>query len=136
MYASAKFVVKLQTLTTIDPKYSKETSINVKPDAARSTYALKKSRSCQAISGRSSKKPVSTASMSAPISQPSFWGSCEGMNGHIFDIGPTQANRHIKKRRVWSATSVSPTQILPRIQLRLLLTNSPASSELACLLNK
>ena len=99
VYASANSVVKLQTLITIDPKDSKETSINVKPDAARSTDTLKKSRSHLARSGRSSKKPVSTATMSAPSSQPRFLGSFEGINGHIFDIGLTQANRYIKTKK-------------------------------------
>ena len=26
-------------------------------------------------------------------------GSCEGTNGHIFDIGPTQADRYIKTKK-------------------------------------
>ena len=37
--------------------------------------------------------------MSAKSSQPRFMGSCEGMNGHIFDIGPTQADRYIKTNK-------------------------------------
>ena len=83
----------------MDPKDSKETSIKVEPDAARSTDTLKKSRSRQARLGRSSKKPVSTATMSAPSSQPRFLGGFEGMNGHIFDIGATQADRYIKTKK-------------------------------------
>ena len=96
MYASANFIVKLQTLTTMDPKDFKETSIKVKPDAARSTDTLNNSRSFRARLSRSSKNPDSTATMSTPSSEPSFLGSCEGVNGHIFDIGPTQADRYIK----------------------------------------
>ena len=99
VYASANSVVKLQTLTTMDPKDSKETSIKVEPDAAKSTGTLKKSRSRRARSGRSSKNPGITATMSDPSSQPRFLGSCEGMNGHIFDIGPTQADRYIKTKK-------------------------------------
>ena len=99
VYASANYVVKLQTLTTMDPKDSKETSIKVEPDAAKSTDTLKKSRSCQARSGRSLKNPGSTATMSAPISQPRFLGRCEGKNGHILDIVPTQADRYIKTKK-------------------------------------
>ena len=83
----------------MDPKDSKETSIKVEPDAAKSTDTLKKSRSRQARSGRSLKNPGSTATMSAPSIQPRFLGSCEGMNGHIFDIGPTQADRYIKTKK-------------------------------------
>ena len=37
--------------------------------------------------------------MSAPNSQPRFLGSCEGMNGHIFDIGPTQADGYINTKK-------------------------------------
>ena len=37
--------------------------------------------------------------MSAPSSQPRFLGSCEGMNGRIFNIGPTQADRYIKTKK-------------------------------------
>ena len=37
--------------------------------------------------------------MSAPSIQPRFLGSFEGMNGHIFDIGPTQADRYIKTNK-------------------------------------
>ena len=37
--------------------------------------------------------------MSAPISQLRLLGSCEGMNGHIFDIGPTQVDRYIKTNK-------------------------------------
>ena len=99
MYESANSVVKLQKLTTMDPKYSKETSIKVKPDAAKITDTLKKSRSRQAILGGSSKTPGSMANMSAPSSQPRFLGSCEGMNEHIFDIWPTQADRYIKTKK-------------------------------------
>ena len=95
VYASANSVVKLRILTTMDPKDSKETSIKVEPDAAKRTDTLKKSRSRRARSGRSLKKPGSTDTMSAPSSQPRFLGSCEGMNGHIFHIGPTQADRYI-----------------------------------------
>ena len=36
--------------------------------------------------------------MIAPSIQPRFLGSCEGMNGNIFDIGPTQADRYIKTK--------------------------------------
>ena len=99
VYASANPVVKLQTLTTMDPKDSKETLIKVEPEATRSTDTLKKSRSHQARSGISSRNPGSMATMSTPSSQPRFLGSCEGMNGHIFDIGPTQANRYIKTKK-------------------------------------
>ena len=99
MYASANSVVKLQALTTMDPKDSKESSIKVKPDATKSMDTLKKSRFSQARLGRSPNKPGSTATMSAPSSQPRFLGSCEGMNGHIFDIGPTQADRYIKTKK-------------------------------------
>ena len=99
MYAYENFVFKLQTLTTMDPKDSKETSIKVEPDAARSTDTLKKSRSRQARSCRSLKKPVSMANMRAPSRQPRSLGSCEVMNGHIFDIGPTQADIYIKTKK-------------------------------------
>ena len=78
---------------------AKETLIKVKPDAAKSKDNLKKSRSCQARSGRLLKKPGSTATMSAPSIQPRFLRSCEGMNGHIFDIGPTQTDRYIKTKK-------------------------------------
>ena len=37
--------------------------------------------------------------MSAPSIQPRFLGSSEGMNGHIFDIGPTQEDRYIKTKK-------------------------------------
>ena len=99
MYASKIFVVRLQTLTTMDPKDSKETSIKVEPDAARSTNTLKKSCSRRARSGRSSKKLGGIDTTSAPSSQPRFLGSCEGINGHIFDIGPTRADRYIKTKK-------------------------------------
>ena len=68
VYASANSLVKLQTLTTMDPKDSKETLIKVEPDTAKSTENLKKSCSLRAISGRSLKKPGSTDTMSAPSS--------------------------------------------------------------------
>ena len=99
VYASANSVVKLQTLTTMDPKDSKETSIKVEPEAAKSTDTLKKSCSRREILGISSKNPDSTATMSATSSQPRFLGSCEGMNAHIFGIGPTQADRYIKTKK-------------------------------------
>ena len=83
----------------MEPKYSKETLIKVKPDTAKSTDTQKKFRSRQTISGRSSKNPGCTATMSAPSSQPRFLGSFEGINGHIFDIGLTQANRYIKTKK-------------------------------------
>ena len=53
VYASTNSVVKLQTLTTMDSKDSKETSIKVQPDAARITDTLKNPRSLRARSGRS-----------------------------------------------------------------------------------
>ena len=37
--------------------------------------------------------------MSSPSSQLRFLGRCEGMNGYIFDIGPTQADRYIKTKK-------------------------------------
>ena len=37
--------------------------------------------------------------MSSPSIQPRFLGSCEGMNGQIFDIGPTQADIYIKTKK-------------------------------------
>ena len=37
--------------------------------------------------------------MSAPSSQPRFLGICEGINGHMLDIGPTQADRYIKTKK-------------------------------------
>ena len=37
--------------------------------------------------------------MRAPRRQPRFLGSCEVMNGHIFDIGPTQADIYIKTKK-------------------------------------
>ena len=40
------------------------------------------------------------ATISAPSSQPRFLGSCEGTNGHIFDIGPTQADIYIKTKKL------------------------------------
>ena len=99
MNVSANSVVKLQTLTTMDPKGYKETSIKVITDTANITDTIKKSRSRRARLGRSLKKPGRTATMGAPRSQPRFLGRCEGMNGHIFDIGPTQANRYIKTEK-------------------------------------
>ena len=91
MYTSANSVVKLQTLITMDPKYYKDTSIKVEPDAVKSMDTLKKYRYRQARSGTSSEKPVSMATMSAPSIQPRFLGICEGMNGHIFNIRSNQA---------------------------------------------
>ena len=38
------------------------------------------------------------AIMSAPSIQPRFLSICEGTNGHIFNIGRTQAHRYIKKK--------------------------------------
>ena len=99
VYASANSIVKLQTLTTMDPTDSKETTIKIKPDATKRTDTLKKSRFCQAISGRSLKKPGSPATMSTPSSKLRFLGSCEDMNGHRFDIGPTQSDRYIKTKK-------------------------------------
>ena len=99
MYASANSIVKLQTLTTMDPKYSKEASIKDKPDAENITDILKKSCSRLARTGISSKKPGITATMSAPSSQPRFLGSCEGINGYIFNIGLTQADMYIKTKK-------------------------------------
>ena len=83
----------------MDPKDSKETSTKVEPDAAKSTDTQKKSRSRRTRSGRSSKKPGITATMSAPSSQLRFLGICVCMNGHIFDIGPTQADIYIKTKK-------------------------------------
>ena len=83
----------------MDIKYPKETSTKVKPDAAKSTETQKKSRSCQTGSVRSPKKSGSTANMISPSRQLRFLGSCEGMNGHIFYIGTTQANRYIKTKK-------------------------------------
>ena len=74
MYASTNSVLKLQTLTTMDPKYSKENSIKVKPDATKITNTLKKSLSCRERSGRSTEKPGSTDTMSAPSIQLRFFG--------------------------------------------------------------
>ena len=37
--------------------------------------------------------------MSAPSSLTILLGSCEGINGNIFDIGPTQADRYIKTKK-------------------------------------
>ena len=83
----------------MEPKDSKETSIKVEPDAAKSTDTLNNYRSRQARSGRSPKKPGSTATMNAPRIQPGFLGSREGMNGHIFNIGTTQAGIYIKTKK-------------------------------------
>ena len=83
----------------MDPKDSKETSTKVEPDAAKGTDTQNNSRSRQTRSGGSSKKPGITATMSAPRSQPRFLGIFEGMNGKIFDIVPTQANRYIKTKK-------------------------------------
>ena len=83
----------------MDRKYSKETSIKFEPNTANITDTLKKPRSCREILGRSSKKPVSTPTMRSPSSQPRFLGSCEGMDGQIFDIGPTQADKYIKTKK-------------------------------------
>ena len=83
----------------MDPKYSKETSIKVEPDTAKSTYTLNKFRSCRAISGRSPKNPGSTATVEFPSSQPRFLGSCKGMNGQNIDIGPIQDDIYIKTKK-------------------------------------
>ena len=72
----------------MEPKYSKETSTKVKTDAAKRTDTQKKSRYCQKISGRSPKKPGSTATVSAPSRQPRFLGRYEGMHGHILILDP------------------------------------------------
>ena len=37
--------------------------------------------------------------MSGISSQRRFLGSCESINGYIFDIGPTQADRYIKTKK-------------------------------------
>ena len=91
--------VRYIPLTTVDPKYSKETSIKVKHEPAKSTCTQKKFRTSRKISGRSSKKPVSTATTSAPIILLRFLESCESTNGQIFDIVPTQEDRYIKTKK-------------------------------------
>ena len=83
----------------MDPKYFKETSTKVEPDIAKNTDTQKKYQYLQTISGIPPKNPDRTATMSTPSRQPRFLGRCEGTNGHIFDIGPTQSDRYIKMKK-------------------------------------
>ena len=120
----------------MDPKDSKETSIKVEPDAAKSTDTLKKSRSRQAISVRSYKKPGSTATMISPSSQLRLLGSCEGMNGHIFDIGPTQADRYIKTKKELVGYVGCTYSNLTKKSIETLAYKLASIGGLSCLLSK
>ena len=127
MYASTNYVIKLQTLTTMDPKDYNETSIKVETGATKITDTPKKSRSRQEISSRSSNNLSSTDTMNTQSIQSRFLGSCEGMNGHIFDIGTTPSDRYIKTKKdlvvyfsctysnVTKKSIVTPTYKLTRI---------------------